>query len=265
MGVSRLIIVLILIAGLTIILIPIQFIGLIAVKSWAKKIPVFFHKCIVKLLDINITVSGEPSNHRPLLIASNHVNWLDIIILSATVPVSFIAKSQIRFWPIFGQFAQLQRSVFIKREDRRKVGDQNNAITKRLKQGDVIVLFGEGTTADGHNIYPFKSALFEAILNVGDKQGMVQPVALCYNRLHGMPIGRQWRHKVAIPADTSLIAHLVWALKTGALDVTVQFGKPIKAKGTRKTITDKAYTAVRNLKRIEYLTPAADTTKTTST
>jgi 1-acyl-sn-glycerol-3-phosphate acyltransferase len=93
------------------------------------------------------------------------------------------------------------------------------------------VLFAEGTTGDGNMILPFKSTLFGAaamaISGGAAEEVFVQPVAIAYTRLHGVPLGRQHRHRAAWIGDQDLVPHVKELLAQGAMDVEVHFGEPI--------------------------------------
>lgn len=93
---------------------------------------------------------------------SNHVSWLDIIVLGSLRPLSFVAKSEIAGWPVVGTLARLQRTVFIDRARRADTAAVNAAVARRLAGGDLIVLFAEGTTGDGTRLLPFRSSLVGA-------------------------------------------------------------------------------------------------------
>lgn len=240
---------------LALLLFPFQFLGLIFFPSLARRLPIFFHKVAMMVLGIRLHVEGEFVSDRPLLLASNHCSWLDIILIASVIPASFIAKSNLRMWPIVGQMAWLQRTIFIDRHARLAAGKQSDKIAKRLGKGknEVLVLFPEGTTSDGISIFPFKSSLFESIpaaLSKGDLMNiMVQPMAIMYTRIHGLPIGHQWRHKVVWAGDRTLLEGILTLFRSGALDVTIRLGAPIICDSdmNRKEIAKRSYDAVRSL------------------
>lgn len=218
-----------------------------------RRLPVHFHRLALKVIGVRVTVEGAPAAGRPLLITANHASWLDILVLGSLMPLSFVAKSEVASWPIFGLFAKLQRSIFIERERRAKAGAQAAELAARLSEGDAMVLFPEGTTSDGLKLLPFRSALVGAARAAIDAGGhahvLVQPVALAYTRLHGLPLGRQWRPLVAWLGDAELIPHLMGLAREGAVDVTVAFGAPITfdREGDRKAVTIRAEAEVRRL------------------
>jgi 1-acyl-sn-glycerol-3-phosphate acyltransferase len=187
-----------------------------------------------------------------VLITANHTGWLDITILSAVKPVSFVSKSEVADWPLFGTLARLQRTIFIHRKRAQALEDRDT-IRKRLEQGDALVLFPEGTSSDGNRVLPFRSALLSAAElplahNArGTVHPPVQPVSVAYVGLHGIPMGRETRPLFAWYGDMELVPHLWEALKTGPIDVTVEFHKPltIDEAGGRKALAAACEAAVR--------------------
>jgi 1-acyl-sn-glycerol-3-phosphate acyltransferase len=113
----------------------------------------------LKVFDIRMSVAG-PVPAAGLLI-SNHVSYLDILVISSITPALFVAKREIKFWPVLGWLAQMAGTVFIDRQRRTQVAEVNSQIQASLNTGALVVLFPEGTSSDGRTILPFKSALFE--------------------------------------------------------------------------------------------------------
>ena len=240
--------------SLALVLAPLQILSLLFVPRLSRIFPIIFHKSAMRLLNIRLTLEGEFVANRPLLLASNHCSWLDIVIVASVIPTSFIAKSNLRKWPIMGQLAWLQRTIFVDRHSRMKAATQRDKIAKRLSRDEeVLVIFPEGTTSDGVSIFPFKSSLFQSIpmiLSRGELSNMVvQPMAILYTRIHGLPIGHQWRYKVVWAGDRTLWEGMLTLFRSGALDVTLRLGDPIVCDSSmdRKEIAQKSYDAVRTL------------------
>jgi lyso-ornithine lipid O-acyltransferase len=217
---------------LTLPLLPVQYVSMRLERFVHKSLPRFWHRVIARLLGIQVRVIGELSAERPLLIAANHSSWADIVVLSTVAEVSFIAKSEVKNWPLFGMLAVLQRSVFIERDRRHTTGDQADTIAARLAKGDAMVLFAEGTTSDGNRVLPFKSALFGAaqlaLRDAGARKVFVQPVSVAYTKVHGLPMGRYMRPVTAWPGSVPLLANLFGMVREGALDVEVRIGAPVE-------------------------------------
>jgi 1-acyl-sn-glycerol-3-phosphate acyltransferase len=95
------------------------------------------------------------------LLVSNHVSYLDILVLSSLTPAVFVAKREVKSWPVMGLLARLGGTVFIDRQRRTHVGEVNDEIQNALADGALVVVFPEGTSSDGQTILPFKSSLLE--------------------------------------------------------------------------------------------------------
>lgn len=113
----------------------------------------------LKIFRLQPQVAG-PVPTRGLLI-SNHLTYLDILVISSITPAVFVSKAEVRAWPVVGWLAQLGGTVFVNRERRAHVGQVNNEIEAALNQGGLVVLFPEGTSTDGATVLPFKSSLLE--------------------------------------------------------------------------------------------------------
>jgi lyso-ornithine lipid O-acyltransferase len=207
---------------------PLQWLALKAGSSLARVLPVLFHRYLLWVMGVRVARHGRADARRPLLIVSNHISWLDIMVISSLFPVSFIAKSEVGEWPVFGTFARLQRSLFVERAKRGKTGDVTRAIAARLMDGDALVLFAEGTTGDGLRILPFRTALIgaaQASIAGEGETAFLQPLAISYPRLGGLPIGRASLPHVAWYGEMDLIPHLTDVLAMPGLDVVVHLGQ----------------------------------------
>lgn len=193
-----------------------------------------YHKFLCKLFGIRVTVIGTPVQDKGVLMIGNHTSYFDILVLSSAAQVSFVAKSEVKTWPFFSTLARLQQTVFVERSRRSQTGEARDQIRDRVLQGDALVLFPEGTSSDGNCVLPFKSALMGAAeATIGtDAEGRpihvpVQPVSVAYVGLYGMPMGRETRPLFAWYGDMDLVPHLIEAVKTGPIDVVVEFHEPL--------------------------------------
>lgn len=215
----------------TLVLSPVQMICLWRRWPLSRKLPRYWHCVACFVLGIRVHRRGEIETERPLLLSVNHTSWLDIVVLGRVADVAFVAKSEVRDWPVFGLFARLQNSVFIERADRHGAGQQVDTIAERLAGGEIVVLFPEGTTSDGNRLLPLKYALFGAASNAVSSSPSgkvhVQPVAIAYTGIQGMPMGRFQRTRVAWPGDVEMLPSLAAVINARALDVDVCFGAPV--------------------------------------
>jgi 1-acyl-sn-glycerol-3-phosphate acyltransferase len=117
---------------------------------------------------------GLPGN---VLIVANHISWLDIFVLNALQPARFIAKADLRRWPVVGRLISNVGTLFIERERRRDTHTVNRHTVEALARGDLVAVFPEGTTGDGTGLLKFHSSLLQAIV---DAAGHMQPIAIRY-------------------------------------------------------------------------------------
>jgi 1-acyl-sn-glycerol-3-phosphate acyltransferase len=151
-----------------------------------------------------------------------------------------------------GYAAELQGCVFVERARRQKTGAVNAEIARRLSEGDAVVLFAEGTSSDGNRILQFRSALVgaanDALGDAGPADVVLQPMAISYTRIQGIPMGRQHRPLVAWYGDMDFMPHFKEYAKRGAVDAVVSFGAPVRYDGgDRKAVVRSLEATVREL------------------
>ncbi|MFC3695420.1 lysophospholipid acyltransferase family protein [Chenggangzhangella methanolivorans] len=236
-----------------IVLAPIQLALMRMNSPHAQTLPMKFHRFAMAVVGVRVKVIGEPSSERPLLIASNHASWLDIPVLGSVCRMSFVAKSEIAGWPVFGQLARLQRTIFVDRARRTATAQVNDEMAARMIAGSPVVLFAEGTSSDGNRVLAFRTSLLgaarAAIAASGGASIAVQPVSVAYTHRNGLPLGRLGRPFVAWYGEMTFAHHLWSILRDGAIDATVTFGETMRADaGTdRKRLAAVAEREVRRL------------------
>lgn len=204
--------------ALTLPLMPLQWLFIALWPRMARNLPHHYHKLVCRILGFNIKMTGQLPEGGQCLIVSNHVSWIDIMVLSTVAPLSFVAKREVAAWPFFGWLAKLQRTVFVDRERRHSTKHSRSEMEERLASGDRIVLFPEGTSHDGSSVLPFKSSFFAA---ASASEIAIVPVTLAYTQNWNLPLTRRNRPRFAWYADMELIPHLWEALCAGPLTVHV--------------------------------------------
>jgi 1-acyl-sn-glycerol-3-phosphate acyltransferase len=147
-------------------------------QAWAKK--------MLRILNITLAVHGaRPEANTPKsFVIANHVSWLDIFVINATTPSRFVAKSEIRDWPIAGVLCEAAGTIFVHRSKRSDTARINAEIHEALEQGDTVAIFPEGTTTTGDRLLKFHTSLFEpAVAN----QALLAPAAIRYRNTNGEP------------------------------------------------------------------------------
>jgi lyso-ornithine lipid O-acyltransferase len=229
---------------LTLPLMPLQWLFIKLWPAMARTFPHHYHKLVCRILGFRVNIRGRLPQAGQCLIVSNHVSWIDIVVLSAVAPLSFVAKREVAGWPLFGWLAKLQRTVFVDRERRHSTKHSRTELETRLADGDRVVLFPEGTSHDGASILPFKSSFFAAATA---PEIAIVPVTLAYTRNWGLPLTRRNRPHFAWYADMDLMPHLWEALCQGPLTVEVIIHKALDTETglNRKRATAAAETLIR--------------------
>lgn len=188
-----------------------------------------------------VSMSGEAPAGPGTLYVSNHISWLDIPVLGSIVETDFIAKAEVVKWPVIGPLSRRTGTLFVDREERRRVHQQADAIANRLAQGHSLVLFPEGTTSDGVDLLPFRTSLFEAAQGAA----RIQPLALGYHRGDGRRFGDDEMRRVGWTGAEPLGTNL--ARVTGmSLAAEVRFAASFapEPRMTRKKLADQCRAAV---------------------
>ena len=147
-------------------------------QLWAEK--------LLRILNIALSVHGaRPAFDTPkLFLVANHVSWLDIFVINATQPSRFVAKSEIRHWPIAGTLVECAGTIFVQRSKRTDTTRINREIHDAWEGGDTVAVFPEGTTTAGDRILKFHTSLFEpAVIN----EVTLAPAAIRYHNENGAP------------------------------------------------------------------------------
>jgi 1-acyl-sn-glycerol-3-phosphate acyltransferase len=200
------------------------------IRWWAHQVLVTCH--------IEVRVAGSLQAHqRGVMLVMNHISWLDIYVVHSFRPARFVAKSEIRSWPVVGYLCDRTGTIFIERGRRRAVHDANHTIAALLEQGEIVVVFPEGTTSDGSVLLPFHANLIQAAIAAGVP---VVPLALRYRNRDGSLAGSP-----AYVGDMSLIESLFAVLRGEQVVAELTVLPPMWADGrTRHQIARAAHDVV---------------------
>lgn len=209
------------------------------VRAWSRG-------CL-RICGLDITRYGRPCPDQPALLVANHVSYLDIPVIAAHVPVIFIAKREVAGWPLFGFLARISRTILIDRVAS-QAAYQCRLLAGRLRKGETLLLFPEGTSSDGSDLLPFKSSLFEA---AHDEAGSVplQPLSLAYVGFRdGAPFESEQRLLYAWTGDATMLPHLWRMMKQPGAEIVLHFHPPARPEdlGSRKALSAYAYQSIRH-------------------
>lgn len=187
-------------------------------RSWQSRLMHTWFRAIARLLGLRIRVRGEP-RIQPVLVASNHKSWLDIVVLGATLPGAFVSKGEIAKWPLIGFFARSGgRTLFINRGELRSFHDLGGELIGRLRGGERVIFFPEGTVSGDADLLRFKPRLFAAALAA---RCAVQPVLLAY-------VGGDGAARAPLGMQETFVAHCLRFLSARRTEVRVDFLPPIE-------------------------------------
>lgn len=180
------------------------------VQWWSRK--------VLRLMGVALQHEGVPRPGVKLLVA-NHVSWLDILAIHAVCPEArFVAKSDVRRWPVIGLLVAAAGTLFIERDRKRDALRVVHRMADALAAGETVAIFPEGTTSDGSTLLPFHANLLQAAIAA---EAPVQSVVLRYSDAHGA-----CSRAVSFVGDTSLIQSLWWVAGAQDLQVRVRFMIP---------------------------------------
>jgi len=179
------------------------------------------------LLNVRITVEGArdglaAGGH---FIVSNHLGYLDGIVLGSLFPVIFVTKRQVKRWPVIGQLLTLLGTIFVDRENKNDILRVVNRICKTLRQKANVLVFPEGTSTNGEKLLPFQSAFFAAPLTA---HAAVVPVTLTYKLIDQQPVSAVNRDRIYWYGDMSFAPHLWDLLGANRIEVSVKIHPAIK-------------------------------------
>lgn len=196
--------------GLLIIALTYPWIGLSG-RLWAKK---YWSKILLGLCGVRVIQQGDPVLHGGVLWVVNHISWLDIFFLNGVRATAFIAKSEIRRWPLLGWLVAGAGTIFIERASRHAVHKVGSAMQTHFAREQAVGLFPEGTTSPGFNVLPFYANLFEPARKAAVQ---IQPVALLY-------FHQRRRSDLAAFVGEQTLLESVWrVLSASGLSVEIHF------------------------------------------
>lgn len=136
---------------------------------------------LLAILGIRLQTAGVAVEPGCMLVA-NHISWVDIFVINAVAPASFVSKAEVRNWPLIGWLAAKNGTIFLRRGSRGHAKIINAETAAQLDAGRNVAIFPEGTTTDGSHVLDFHAALLQPAIAAGHA---VQPVALSYHAPDG--------------------------------------------------------------------------------
>ncbi len=189
-------------------------------------------RAVLDILDIRMTVQGQtpPGRMRSVLFVANHISWMDILLLNACQRVRFVAKEEVRSWPLIGWIAFRTGTLFLKRTSTHQLARVMKSTAASLRRGDCIAIFPEGTTTDGSSVHAFHSGLFESAI---EAKALVWPISISYRRLDGALDA-----DIAFLGSESLVSSILNVLSRPTTHARLSFSSPVDSSaGDRRQLT----------------------------
>lgn len=189
-------------------------------------------RAALALLRLELRVLGTPPEP-PFLLVTNHLSYLDVVVLASLVPGLFVAKAEVRRWPLLGPICRGFGTIFIDREDRRDLSRVLGEIEKALEYGEGVVFFPEGTSSPGDKVGPFRSPL----LAVAARKALpVHYAALGYQTPEDAPPARL---SVCWWGDMGFLPHLVSLFRLPRIEASLAFGPEPVVDTDRKRLAER--------------------------
>lgn len=213
-------------------------------RPWTPFLVQVVCRASLAIMGLRLVVVGKPM-HQPGIVVANHASWLDIFTLNAALRICFVAKSEVARWPFIGPLARATGTLFITRKATEAKRQQAQFET-RLRSGDRLLFFPEGTSTDSTFILPFKSTLFAALFAM-PQDLWVQPVTVAYDA----PQGKDLRFYGWYGAMDFAPHLLVTLAQHPQGQVTITLHPPLRVADypARKELCAAAETAVRSAHR----------------
>ncbi|MGR8952639.1 MAG: lysophospholipid acyltransferase family protein [Gammaproteobacteria bacterium] len=180
-------------------------------KQTKDAIKIHWLRFFSRILSLKIATKGAIAR-RPALIVSNHVSWLDIVVLGQLVPGCFAAKSDIAGWPVIGYLARQAGTLFIRRGDKKQILQTAEMMAWQLRQNGNMLVFPEGTTTDGREVLNFHASLFQPALLT---RAAIQPAAIRYMNEAGAT--------APFIGDDEFVSHVFRMLALEEIEVRLDF------------------------------------------
>ena len=215
-----------------------------------RRIEVWAGELLAKLA-IKLIVNGKPPKTGPMLLVSNHISWLDILVIHAAGHCRFVSKADIKHWPILGTLTTVGGTLYIERESRRDAMRVVHHMSEALVDGDIVAVFPEGTTGNGVDMLPFHANLLQAAIAV---KAPVQPIALSFiDSATG-----QTSQAASFVGDETLLGSLWNTLKSCNLAAVAIYGVPQLANGRdRRTWAADLSTEIASMRALPVRTSAS--------
>jgi 1-acyl-sn-glycerol-3-phosphate acyltransferase len=194
---------------------------------------------VLRVLHVEVGVEGPLPNHG--LLACNHMSYVDILALGSLAPTIFVAKQEVRGWPVFGWLASMGGTIFVRRDSPRASLQSAGTIQKALENGALVALFPEGTSTGGDTVLPFKSSLLGGAI-----QGRHPVYAGCIH--YPLKNGRV-AEEICYWRDMTLVPHLLNLLSRPGITMRISIRPLEEPQEDRRSLAKRLHAEVLAMKQ----------------
>jgi len=186
-------------------------------------------KIAMKVLNIHVTSTGTKNlikleENESFLMVSNHLSYLDILILTSCVPSSFVTSVETQTNPLLGPICKAGGSLFVERRKKFTLKKEIEMIKDVLMDGIRVCIFPEATSSNGEQVLPFKKALLESALRA---EKTILPVCIQYKKINNQKITNENRDSVYYYGNMSFLPHMLRLVKVRSLEVNLCILEPL--------------------------------------
>ena len=193
-------------------------------------IPILWERGARRIFGVKIITVGKPVCDRQVIYMSNHLSYIDIPVLGSLVYGSFVARGDVRQWPIWGYLGSMQQTVYISR-DPKHIAREKPKLDKMIADGKNLIIFPEGTSSNGAGVLPFKSSFFSLAYDDPNRKITIQPVTITVLEMDGKPAAHDQavRDIYAWYGEMDLMPHMWRLAQLKGGTVQVEFHAPHEA------------------------------------
>ena len=189
---------------------------------------------LAQILRLRIRLAGKVPEWG--LIASNHLSYLDVVLIASVAPGIFVSKSEVRHWPVIGILSRWAGTLYLRRAHRSDLARIGREVAALLEVKERVVIFPEGTSTDGKRVLGFHSSLF------WPAETIRSPTTPCFLK-YGEP-GNQPERRVCFQGTALFLPHFLNLLALEFIEAEVVFGEPIAGAASRKQLARAAHASV---------------------
>ncbi|WP_253696572.1 lysophospholipid acyltransferase family protein [Bdellovibrio sp. HCB117] len=203
----------------------------------------FFSGLIIKAMGLKLLVKNKPADSEKFLLISNHMGFIDIMMLASCTPMVFVTSNEMRETPFLGLLTEMGGCIYVERRSRTRILEEMKTIVDTLKKGFRVVLYPEATSTNGEKVLPFKKTLMMAAAHAGVP---IQPVVINFRKINGEDFTLKWRDHVCWYGDIPFATAMWRAATLKSVIGEIEFLEQIHStpEDDRGVIAEKAHALI---------------------